>query len=206
METNTMNPLSYDNLFALFTCAIGNNLKFPKLRFQMEKGGTLIVKLNGAKSRYEGSIALTNDAGYGSPASRYYGRIEKNGGLVAGRDLTQDIETLLQRVAADPIAVAAELGKLHGACVFCGKALTDQTSAAFGYGKVCASKFNLPYTTKGRARKIIPTMLDGTPCPSDAEYAARTSDIAKEMLEVAMEDSNEYEVKMSDGMQNWNFR
>jgi hypothetical protein len=188
-ETTNMNPISYDNLFTLFQCAVSNNLKYPKLRFQMEKGGTLIVKLNGSKSRYEGSIALTNDAGYGSPASRYYGRIEKNGGLVAGRDLTQDIETLLQRIAADPIGVAAELGKLHGACVFCGKALTDQTSAAFGYGKVCSTKFGLPYTTKGKARKIIPTMLDGTPCSTDQEYEARTREIAKEMLEVAMEDA-----------------
>jgi hypothetical protein len=126
MDTNTQTLISYDNLFALFACAIGNNLKYPKLRFQLPDG-ILIVKLNGSKSRYEGSIALCNDAGYGSPNSRYYGRIEKNGGLVAGRDLTPAIENLLQRIALDPIAVAAELGKLHGNSVFCSKALTDQT-------------------------------------------------------------------------------
>jgi hypothetical protein len=174
----TTNQISYDNLFALFQCAISNNLKYPKLRFQMEKD-TLIVKLNGAKSRYEGSIALTNDAGFGSLASRYYGRIEKNGGLIGGRDLTPAVEALLQRIAADPIGVAAELGKLHGNCVFCGKALTDQTSAAFGYGKICSAKYNLPYTSKGKARKSMPTqnfIHDGAIDPAteaqiDAEMA-----------------------------------
>jgi hypothetical protein len=147
--------MTYDNLFALFACAIGNNLKFPKLRFQMPKD-TLVVKLNGSKSRYEGSIALCNDAPFGSPSTRYYGRVEKNGGLVAGRDLTPEIETFLQRVAADPVGVAAELGKLHGNCCFCSKALTDETSAAYGYGKICSVKFGLPYTSKGKARKVVP--------------------------------------------------
>jgi hypothetical protein len=183
-------PMTYDNLFALFACAISHNLKFPKLRFAIPgTSETLIIKVNGSKSKHEGDIALCNDAGFGSPSSRYYGRIEKNGGLVAGRDLTPGIESFLQRIAADPIGVAAELGRASGSCCFCGKLLTDQTSASYGYGKICSVKFGLIYTTKGRARKEpVPTLSDGCPAPSDAEYAEETARIASEMLDVAIED------------------
>ena len=143
---------SYASIFELFAQAISHNLKFPKLRLQVGND-TLVVKLNGVKSKYQGSIALANDAGFGSQASRYYGRIELNGGLVAGRDLTPEIETFIQKLAADPIGTCAENGKLTGNCSFCQKALTDGNSLAAGYGPICAKKYSLPWNAAKESRK-----------------------------------------------------
>jgi hypothetical protein len=160
-----MQATNYSNLFELFACAINNKLQYPKLRFQLPTQ-VLIVKLAGSKSKYQGDIMLTNDAGYGMPDNKYFGRIEaRNSGLVAGRDLTPEIEQLLQRIAADPIGTAAEMGKLTGNCVFCGKSLTDKTgtSQALGYGPVCAKKYNLPWTKgeiKASNKPVQPVSLD----------------------------------------------
>lgn len=164
-----MTDITYAPLFELFAQAISHKLKFPKLRLQIGST-TLVVKLNGQKSRYCGSIALCNDAAFGSSASRYYGRIEPNGGLVAGRDLTPEIEAFVQGLAKDPITVCAANGKLTGNCVFCQKALTDANSLAYGYGPVCAVKFSLPHAApakQSRKSRKQEVMEDATVAPTD---------------------------------------
>lgn len=144
--------ISYAAIFELFAQAVSHNLKFPKLRLQVGNE-TLVVKLAGDKAKVPGSITLTNDAGYGSPNNKYFGRIEKNGGLVAGRDLTPAVEAFVQRLAENPVEVCAENGKLTGNCSFCQKALTDSNSLAVGYGPTCAKKFNLPWNAAKESRK-----------------------------------------------------
>lgn len=144
---------TYNAIFELFAQAITNNLKFPKIRLTLN-GNTVVVKLAGDKSRYTGDIMITNDAGYGDLNNRYYGRIQKsNGLLVAGRDLTPAVESLIQRFAADPIAVAKECALLTGNCIFCGKVLTDATSTAVGYGSTCAKKFSLPWSAVKQSKR-----------------------------------------------------
>lgn len=40
---------------------------------------------------------------------------------------------------------AAEFGHVTGACVFCGRKLTDERSISVGYGPVCAENQHLPW-------------------------------------------------------------
>jgi hypothetical protein len=136
---------------------------------------------------------LINDVGYGSLNNPYFGRVDQNGTIIAGRDLTPAVESLLEEFAANPVEVAQRYGALTGNCMFCDKKLDDATSVAVGYGPVCAKKWNLPHSAAKQSRKSrkegIPTLIDGTPCPTDAEYAAQSSEAAKEMLEAALEDA-----------------
>lgn len=142
-------------LYTLFEYAVSQNLKYPKIRLQhpTQAAETVIVKLAGAKSKYNGQLMVTNDAGYGSSNNRYYGRIDNSGAIYSGRDLTPAIEALLEEFAADPVGVAQRYGKLTGNCMFCGKKLDDPISVAVGYGPVCAKKWHLPHNAGVQARK-----------------------------------------------------
>src|SRR5271155_1048510 len=60
-------------IYALFECAVSHSLKFPKIRLQAANGGVVVLKLNGAKSKYQGSIAVTDDRPFGE--NSYFGRI-----------------------------------------------------------------------------------------------------------------------------------
>jgi hypothetical protein len=152
METTmTPNVNRFANLYSLFQYAVSQNLKYPKIRLQFQND-TIVVKLAGSKSRYEGQLMVTNDAGYGSPNSRYFGRVDQNGAIVAGRDLTAAVESLLEEFAANPVEVAQRYGKLTGNCMFCDKKLDDPVSAAVGYGPVCAKKWNLPHNAAKQSR------------------------------------------------------
>jgi hypothetical protein len=191
IETNNVNRFA--NLYSLFQFAVAQNLKYPKIRLQLSSAETVVVKLAGNKSRYEGQLMVTNDAGYGSSDNKYFGRVDQNGAIVAGRDLTPAVESLLEEFASNPVEVAQRYGKLTGNCMFCDKKLDDVVSVAVGYGPVCAKKWNLPHSAAKQSKKSrkegVPTLIDGTPAPTDAEYHAETQRIAAEMLEVALEDA-----------------
>src|SRR6266436_111749 len=197
METNTMTTAApavnrFANLYAIFQYAVSQKLKYPKIRLHANND-TIVVKLAGSKSRYEGQLVVTNDAGFGSPSNRYFGRVDQQGAIIAGRDLTPAVEHLLEEFAANPVEVAQRYGALTGNCMFCDKKLDDAVSVAVGYGPVCAQKWNLPHSAAKQSRKSrkegIPTLIDGTPCPTDAEYQAQSSEASKEMLEAALEDA-----------------
>jgi len=155
MDANRFQPI-----FSMFSQAISNNLKYPKIRLQ-SKQDTVIVKLAGDKSRYTGQIQVTNDGAFGSSQSKYFGRIDTNGAIYAGRDLTPEIEALLEEFAKDPLGVALRYGTLTGNCMFCGKQLTDVNSAAVGYGSTCAKKYALPWKAASK-RKAKPEVEVGT--------------------------------------------
>ena len=55
-ETNVSNVNRFANLYSLFQFAVAQNLKYPKLRLQLSSAETVVVKLAGNKSRYEGQL------------------------------------------------------------------------------------------------------------------------------------------------------
>jgi hypothetical protein len=141
--TNGAKNMNASAIYALFECAVSHDLKFPKIRLQAANGGVVVLKLNGPKSKYQGSIAVTDDRPFGE--NSYYGRIERNGAWIPGRDSSSAIMALLDALAANPAEVAAKYGKLTGNCCFCSTPLKDARSTAVGYGPICADHFGLPW-------------------------------------------------------------
>jgi hypothetical protein len=142
----------FSNLYALFNFAVSQKLKYPKIRLQ-HGNDVVVVKLAGSMSRYQGQLMVTNDAGYGATNNKYFGRVDHNGAIIAGRDLTPEVESLLEEFATNPVEVAQRYGKLTGNCMFCSKPLTDADSTACGYGPVCAKKWNLPHSAAKQSRQ-----------------------------------------------------
>lgn len=158
MDTKATNRFAA--LYTLFEYAVSQNLKYPKIRLQ-HGSDTVIVKLAGAKSKYQGQLMVTNDAGFGSSNNKYFGRIDQTGAIYAGRDLNAGLEALLEEFASDPVGVAQRYGTLTGNCMFCGKKLDDPISVAVGYGPVCAKKWHLPHNAGVQARKSRREELQG---------------------------------------------
>ena len=73
-------------VLALFEKAQSHGLKSPKIRLQSEAGERIILKLAGTASRYAGQVMLTDGEPYG--IGRYYGRVDTDGNVHAGRDMT----------------------------------------------------------------------------------------------------------------------
>lgn len=145
--------MNYSNIFTLFETAINNKLKYPKIRLQVA-GLPVVLKLAGSKSRYTGDIMLTNDAPYGSPNARYYGRINKTQGVVNGPAFTAAVQALLDALNLDPVTTVQQQALLTGNCSFCEKALNDARSTANGYGPVCAKKYALPWDAAKESKAI----------------------------------------------------
>jgi hypothetical protein len=98
----------------------------------------------GERSKQPGVINVTDGGPFGN--NKWYGRVMPDGEWVACRNDYPELAAvalLLKRLGEDPLAVAAEFGKMSGMCAFCGKALSDDKSVAVGYGPVCAQKWNL---------------------------------------------------------------
>jgi hypothetical protein len=107
----------------------------------------------GARSAYTGAVNVTSAEG-DYDGRTWYGRIERDGTLRSGRDMTDAVRAMLERLAADPAGFAAAHGRLTGNCCFCRKALTDERSTAVGYGPVCADHFGLPWGTVPAAATV----------------------------------------------------
>jgi Family of unknown function (DUF6011) len=121
----------------------GSRLKFPKIRMVTEAGEKLVVSVAGARSKYAGHVMLTDGGPFG--ANRYYGRIDLDGKVHDGRDMTATIMQLLRTFADNPAGVAAAYGKRTGACCFCSRELETRESLAVGYGPTCAEHYGLPW-------------------------------------------------------------
>lgn len=129
-------------LIALFAAA-GEKLKYPKIRLATPEGTPVVLQVAGARSRYAGSINLTDGGPYG--ANRWYGRVSPQGELVSGSAMTEGVKDLVRDMATAPAETAARYGKLTGHCCFCGKELTDTRSTEVGYGPICARNWGLPW-------------------------------------------------------------
>lgn len=171
-------------IYSLFETAVANKLKYPKIRLRASNGVTVVLRRNGDKSKYPGTIAVTDDRPYGF--NSYFGRIETNGSFVNGRDADVFIGDLLAKLAANPAEVASEYGKLTGSCCFCEKSLTDARSSAVGYGPVCADKFGLPWGSDFKAPKDISNLGNSV----EAEQANLVDALREE-----------YEAKITDGVE-----
>ncbi|HEY2154451.1 MAG TPA: DUF6011 domain-containing protein [Isosphaeraceae bacterium] len=144
-------PGELDRLVDLFH-AVATRLKYPGITLSTEDGRDVSLKLCGSRSRYAGSIAVSNGKKYGDPAGVFYGYLRPDGRWDE-RASDAQVTDLLRRLAADPVGVAGEYGRLSGNCCFCRLSLTDERSVAVGYGPICADKWGLPWGSRPAPRQ-----------------------------------------------------
>lgn len=141
-----------------FFAAAQAHLKYPKVRLLTADGDTLVCRIAGARSKYRGCVTVTDDGRY--PNNKWYGHIAEDGTWHLPRSgAPEEVQSLVQRLAADPAGVAAEYGRLTGSCCFCGRHLEDAKSTAVGYGPTCAKNFGVPWGVRA-ARAATSTVTD----------------------------------------------
>lgn len=123
-------------------------LKWPKFHF-VAAGESYVLRRNAHGLRV-GAVNIVSEEKYwddraGTYRPRWFGRIDPDGTLVRGGQLTLAMEAALVEIATDPVAAATSYAKFSGACSFCGKELTDARSLSVAYGPVCAKKYGLPW-------------------------------------------------------------
>ncbi len=69
------------------------------------------------------------------------------------RPLTATEAEFLRRLEEDPTRFLAQCGRDMGRCCFCNLPLEDPVSKAYGYGKICAGHWGLPYGEKKHQEK-----------------------------------------------------
>ena len=128
------------------------------------------VNIAGARAQEPGSLTVT--APERDDASQYgrawYGRVTRAGEWMPSRDAPEGLGAKLRAFAADPAGVAAEYGRLHGACCFCRRALRDERSTAVGYGPDCADHYGLPWGAR-EAAPALPRAAHGAGTLSRAQ-------------------------------------
>jgi len=124
-------------LFSLFQNFKGNN---PRIDINVN-GVQLHITKAGPKSKYNGSIMVSH-SGFGSP---FYGVISLDGVFTPRNEASQPVIEAIKAFSSNPATLAAEHGHLTGNCCFCRRKLTDERSTNVGYGKDCASNYNLPW-------------------------------------------------------------
>ena len=109
------------------------------------------VNVAGQRAREPGSLTVTSverthPSRFGGDLTRqFFGRVTRAGVWEPSRGAPEGLGPKLRAFAADPAGEAARHGRLHGACCFCNRALTDERSTAVGYGPICADHFGLPW-------------------------------------------------------------
>lgn len=135
-------------LVALFTEAKAN-LKYPKIKLEIN-GEPLKLSLAGPKSKYCGSIMITDGGPFGS--NKWYGRVTPEGVWTPSNQVTDELRTLISRTlrsfSKDAKHAAMSYGHMSSNCCFCNKQLDTKESVAAGYGPVCADKWGLPWGDK----------------------------------------------------------
>jgi len=113
------------------------HLKYPKLTVNI--GATAYTfALASDNSRNPGHIYVKRDR-------VYIGKVSPAGELQLSRDAQAGDREAINEFSKNPAAVAGLHGKLTSQCAFCSKTLSDERSKEVGYGKICASHFNLPW-------------------------------------------------------------
>lgn len=124
-------------------------LKHPKVCLQTAAGDPVVLYRAGEKSKYPGSICITDGKPYGE--GRWYGRILATSGewqlppSWSLNDVPADVAIVVTALAAAPAETAAAHGHLTGRCCFCSRKLDDERSTQVGYGPVCAGHYQLPW-------------------------------------------------------------
>jgi hypothetical protein len=130
---------SLTRIVAMLTKA-AQHLKYPAIVLDGFR-----VNIAGAQAKEPGSLTVTSIEKDADNRRTWFGRVTKAGVFQPGRDAPDDLGDKLRAFAADPERVAGDYGRLHGACCFCRKALSDERSTAVGYGPICADHFGLPW-------------------------------------------------------------
>lgn len=114
----------------------GARLQRPRVTLS---GVTLKLSTRG---QFPGTIGLTSGQW---PNSVWLGRIGVDGTLTRGRNMTDEVLTLIRELAENPVAAAQRYASLTGNCCFCNLRLTDERSTQAGYGPICAGHYGLPW-------------------------------------------------------------
>jgi len=140
----------FNALHVMFQLA-GEHLKFPKVRLLTSKN--TFVQLNfKAKTK---DIDIYRDGWQGHGYRKFVGWI-RNNQLVPYREdrLTDDIRTVIQELALDPIGTAKAMAGKLGSCMYCLQRLSNHESKSRGYGPVCAQHYGLPWDIKKASKKV----------------------------------------------------
>lgn len=136
-----------NKVITLLTQAKKAGIRWPKLKFPIADGNTLVLYLCGPTSSNNGGVSIVNDEPYMSHKQIYYGKISPRGQTVLSKTATDDVQVMhyLTLVLNDPVAFAKLQGQQTGCCVFCAKELMNASSIYHGYGPICADKYGLPW-------------------------------------------------------------
>lgn len=145
-NSTAQNIGSFEGVINLMKNA-SSKLRFPKIRLKTDDGQIVVLNVAGSKSANPGMVNVTDGLPFGE--NTWFGRVSPDGKWTpSGRvpaQMQASVTTLLQALAADPAATAAKYGRMTGQCCFCSIPLKDERSVSVGYGKTCASNYNLPW-------------------------------------------------------------
>lgn len=133
---------SCERVIAYFDRAADAGLKYPKMKLTAG-GEPLVLSRTGERSSRPGAVNITDGGPFDDNV--WYGRIERDGTLVASHQINESVRSVLKNLAADPVKVAALFGQRTGSCCFCRRHLEDYRSVSMGYGPVCAENWGLPW-------------------------------------------------------------
>lgn len=109
--------------------AVNNLILGMPWNLKDNKDGTKVVKDMG---KWSGWVFVNDGA--------QYGRQQKYGSQKPGQTYVGNVQDVLARIIADPIAAASAYGYLTAHCGVCGRPLEDEESVARGIGPTCYSK------------------------------------------------------------------
>ena len=121
-----------------------SKLKWPKITFSTPSGQPIQLSISGPKAKKPGTINVTDGEAYG--VNKWFGRVTVEGEWERAPKATDEIQTTLEMLSADPHTFASAYGHKTGRCCFCNKKLgegEDQRSVEVGYGPTCAKNFGL---------------------------------------------------------------
>lgn len=146
LATDALRPAveaSLRPVVVMLTTAAAAQKRRPRIVLRTASGADVVLTLDGEGSRAPGTVSATDGVRF--PGGRFYGRIGTEGRFLRGRDCTDEVLSLLEALAANPLAVAAQHGCATGSCCFCGRPLSTAESRSAGYGPICADKFGLAW-------------------------------------------------------------
>jgi len=149
-QATQLNTAGLSVILGMFSKA-KENLKFPAIRLMDDSRNEYQLSLAGAASKNAGCIYVKGekvDNDEEGATRPYLGKITPQGRFFPAQDCPRNVESELQKFAADPEGLATRYGRMTGCCCFCGRKLTDARSTDVGYGPTCADKFGLDWGSK----------------------------------------------------------
>lgn len=127
-------------LHELFDKAKSNHIVVPRLHMQMTDGKKFTVSAAPATGKNPGAIYVQHN-------DKYYGKITREGRFEIPHyvERNPELEGRVAEVGENP----SHAGKVHGHklrwCMFCARELKTVDSLHYGYGPICAEKWELEW-------------------------------------------------------------